>query len=121
MSPTIEPITIALSLARPAKKAGGDRYVTTFSNVEDVQRERPIYVPQVYSRGSDEPKDNLSAQITNIRPHSNDWIDLTLVKRAKGSGDDAYHSATGEWNIYLPKEFRSKDNMVFLKLSDSAE
>lgn len=121
--------TCALSLSQRAKSSGGDKYIATWSSV-DNDKDRAIYVPQAYSRFTPgTPADTLSILVQTEEPDELDmdmgWIVFTLVKRAKGSGDDRYTAAEEEaWkgDIYLPKEFRGRgQGKVWLRFNEGEE
>jgi len=121
--------TCALSLTQPAKSSGGDKYSATFLFHEgptemDRAGDRAIYVPQEFSRFSPiAPQKQLSIALQTCQPaddeQSQGWFEFKLVRKAKGSGDDRY-TAGDAWkgDIYLPKEFRSDNDTVWLRFNE---
>lgn len=121
MQQTMPSITFNLSLSKPAKGSGGDKYTTLSPN---DGRERAFYIPQKYSRiqPGNKPETELNILVQSSECESvltpEDWIRFTLVKQAKGSGDDRYSAGNEDiWkgDIYLPKEVRNKDNIMWLR------
>jgi hypothetical protein len=110
--------SFTLTLSKPAKSSGGDKYSARWPACD---RDRSFYIPQHYSRpiaGTSKPSQNLSLQV-NTRERSEDgYIRFSLVKHAKGSGDDRYTSGNDDvWkgDIYLPKQFRNDHNAVWVQ------
>lgn len=99
-----------LTLTSAAKSSGGDKYQATWSSVNDG-RDRALYIPQQYSRNAGKPIAELRISISFAEPDPTDgWIEFSMFKAAKGSGDDRYTPSNADsWkgDIYLPKEFRS--------------
>lgn len=113
--------TCALSLTQPAKSTGGDKYNATFQGISDAHKDRAIYVPQEFSRFARSPEQHLSIALQIQAPDDlhQGWIKFKLVRKASGSGDDRY-SAGDAWkgDIYLPKEFRSDNETVWLRFNE---
>lgn len=90
---------------------GGDKYAVTWDNINN-DRDRFFYIPQNHSRDAGKPKQTIILTVQTTEPSEEDetpWMSFTLVKQAKGSGDDRYHNEDAEvWkgDIYLPKELR---------------
>jgi len=107
--------TCTLVLSKPAKGSGGDKFSATWEHIEN-DKERFIYVPQNHSRG-DTNKQTLILHVQTVEHTEEDAILFELFKKAKGNGDDRYHhfdESVWKGDIYLPKEFRSEGNSVWI-------
>ena len=92
--------TLDLKISKAASGSGGDKYLI----VSDSERERFIYVPQTISRKAGRPLDSIQFKIYQGDAPPPGSIGFSLVKQAKGSGDDRYTAtdqAAWKGDIYL--------------------
>jgi hypothetical protein len=107
MSMTIHNVNFTMSLVKPAKSAGGDKYeILEFA---DDGKERFIYVPQHISRHNGNPTARLLMAFVQ-----EGGVAFDLVKKGK-TGDDRYAPVNEDlWkgDIYLPQIYRGDKLMI---------
>lgn len=94
---------VPLIFAKAAKGSGGDKYKAVLDALADTEKARFIYIPQEVSRKTGTgPIPTLTMTISY--DISSDGVLFTLLKEAKGSGDNRYTTSDAKWgDMYLPK------------------
>jgi hypothetical protein len=99
-------LALRLQLSSVAKSSGGDKYLIDSDLGVSTKKDRFIYVPQTISRRAGKPSQTIEFEIRHGSLVPGDAIAFTMIKAAKGSGDDRYTPKDKEqWegDIYLPK------------------
>jgi len=106
-----------LTIEKPAKSMGGDRYV--------MGTGKSIYVPQELSRASGTVRENLVLHLAtenDCGPETasvSTFNEFTLLRKASSGGDDRYTpgptNVTWNGDIYLPREMLSQRMYVMIE------